>query len=179
MVTSKIKRAKTQYYKTVFESVRSDTKKTWNVINNILQSNKKRDKAVIKSIIFNDITYENNPDIVRIFNEHFSTVGRRIDDFLQSNHSMNSIPTDYLPNFSTQNSFFFRRSNIFEINKIIMSLKNKSCPISTYSVKIIKYLSSIISPILTHLVNKSISTGYFPKMLKTARIVPIYKSGEN
>ena len=60
-----------------------------------------------------------------------------------------------------------------------MSLKNKSCHISTYSVKIIKHLSSIISPILTHLINKSISTGYFPKMLKTARVVPIYKSGDN
>ena len=60
-----------------------------------------------------------------------------------------------------------------------MSLKNKTCHISTYSVKIIKHLSSIIPPILTHLINKSISTGYFPKMLKTARVVPIYKSGES
>ena len=121
-------------------------------MNNILESNKKRNKAVIKSGILNDITYKNNTDIVRIFNEHFLTVGQRIEYFLQSNHSMNSIPTDHLPNLSMQNSFFFRRSKIFEINKIILSLKNKSCPISTYSVKIIKYLSSIISPILTHLI---------------------------
>ena len=120
-------------------------KKTWTVINNILQSNKKRNKAVIKSILFNDITYENNPDIARIFNEHFSTVGRRIDDFLQSNHSTNSIPTDYMPNFSTQNSFFFRRSNTFDVNKIIMSLKNKSSHISTYSVKIIKHFKYYFS----------------------------------
>ena len=28
-----------------------------------------------------------------------------------------------------------------------------------------------------YLFNQSISTGYFPKMLKTARVVPIYKSG--
>ena len=127
----------------------------------------KRNKAVIKSVIFNDITYENNPDIVRIFNEHFSTVGRRIDDFLQSDHSTNYIQTDYLPNLSTQNSFFFRRSNIFEIKKMIMSLKNKSCHISTYSVKIIKHLSSIISLkiIPTSLINLFQSV-IFPKCLK-------------
>ena len=94
-------------------------KKKWNVINNIYNKIRNKTKAVIKS------AYENNPDIVRIFNEHILTVGRRVDDFLESNHYTTSIPKDYLQNLSTQSSIFFRRSNIFEINKIILSLKRK------------------------------------------------------
>ena len=176
MVTSKIERAKTQYYRTVFESVRSNTKKTCNVIDNILQSNEKRNKAVIKLVIFNDIINENNPDIVRIFNENFSTIGRRIDHFLQTNHTDRSLAKP----FSAKLIFLqMIQYLIYEIIKTIMSLKNKSYHISTYAVKFIKHLSSIISPILTHLINKSISTGYIPKIFRTTRVVPIYKSGEN
>ena len=48
-----------------------------------------------KSIIFNDITYEDDPHIVRIFIEHISTVGHRIQDFNQSNLSVHTVPTDY------------------------------------------------------------------------------------
>ena len=60
-----------------------------------------------------------------------------------------------------------------------MSLKNKTCHISTYSVKLFKHLLRFISPILTHFTNKSNTTGYFSKLLKTTRVVPIYKYGEN
>ena len=83
-----------------------------------------------------------------------------------------------LSNSSISNSFFFRPTNNFEVNKIIMSLKNKPSNIKTYSVKILKYISSIISPILARLINISISTGHFPASFKIARVVPIFKSGD-
>ena len=50
-----------------------------------------------------NVTDEDDPDIVRIFDEHFSTVGRRLEDFHRSNLSAHAIPTDYLSNFLTQN----------------------------------------------------------------------------
>ena len=79
---------------------------------------------------------------------------------------------------SILNSFFFRPTNTFEVNKIIMSLKNKLSNIKTYSVKILKFISSIISPILACLINISIFSGHFPAPFKIARVVPIFKSGD-
>ena len=57
--------------------------------------------------------------------------------------------------------------------------KNKSAHISTYSVRIIKHLCNLIAPILSHIINISFSSGHFPKFLKVARVVPIFKSGSS
>ena len=44
--------------------------------------------------------------------------------------------------------------------------------------KYIKISASVIVPVLTNIFNSCISTGYFPKVLKTAEVVPIFKKGE-
>ena len=44
--------------------------------------------------------------------------------------------------------------------------------------KYIKMSGSVIAPGLTNIFNACISTGYFPKVLKTAEVVPIFKKGE-
>lgn len=41
----------------------------------------------------------------------------------------------------------------------------------------IKYVSDIISPILTAIINATFETGIFPDRLKIARISPVHKGG--
>lgn len=57
-------------------------------------------------------------------------------------------------------------------------MKSKSTHIDTYSIKILKYLVDIISPILCNIINLSFETGYFPTFCKIARVVPLFKSGD-
>ena len=78
---------------------------------------------------------------------------------------------------SVTNSIFFRDTSAFEINKIIMKMKNKSCHISTYPVKILKLICDIVSPILSIIVGKSLSDGVFPASFKKARVFPLHKGG--
>ena len=59
-----------------------------------------------------------------------------------------------------------------------MSLKIKKAPISMYSVQSLKIRSNQISPISSHLINKSFSCDKFPHPFKTARVIPVYKSDE-
>ena len=44
--------------------------------------------------------------------------------------------------------------------------------------KYIKMSGSVVAPVLTKILNACISKGYFPKVLKTAEVVPILKKGE-
>ena len=44
--------------------------------------------------------------------------------------------------------------------------------------KYVKMSASVIAPVLTNIFNACISTGYFPKVLETAEVVPIFKKGE-
>jgi len=59
--------------------------------------------------------------------------------------SLNRIP----------NSLFFRNVHAHDIIAIIDNIKNKSAPINTYSVKIIKAIKHIISSVISNIINKS------------------------
>merc|ERR1711905_3670 len=45
-------------------------------------------------------------------------------------------------------------------------------------MKILKNISQCISPLLSLLINKSISENKFPKILKLSRVIPIHKGGD-
>ena len=68
----------------------------------------------------------------------------------------------------------------FEVLNVISSLKNGKSPgWDNISNEVIKYVSySILRP-LVHVINLSFSGGVFPSELKVAKIIPIYKSGDN
>ena len=99
---------------------------------------KKMYKKCIRLVIFINVTHETNPEIVRAFNDHFSTVGSRIDNFLQQ-----IVSSQNLSIFSIRNSFFFNQTASFEVKTIIKSRPKKSGHISTYSIKVIQYLSNL------------------------------------
>ena len=64
-----------------------------------------------------------------------------------------------------------------EVATIIKELKNSST--SDYNVLIIKQISltTPLVSILTQSINASFTDGIFPQLLKTAKVIPIYKSG--
>ena len=65
-----------------------------------------------------------------------------------------------------------------EIESTVLSLKNNMSNISTYPNKILKFISNLVSPLLTIILNRSPISGYFTKSLKTARVVSIFKAGD-
>ena len=90
-----------------------------------------------------------------------------------------AVPENTLHQESELNPFSFKRVSAFDVSKIIYGLKNKPCHISTYSAKVLKYISALVSPFLADIINTSLSTGIFPDMLKLARVVPIFKNGDS
>ena len=106
-------------------------------------------------------------DIATIFNNFFSSIG----DSIQSD-----VPTQYISRPTA--SFLFSPVTHYIIDKIITSLKNKSGNTDTYPVKVLKYLSSLISPILSGIVNKALPCGRFPNCLKISRVIPFHKGGD-
>ena len=114
--------------------------------------------------------FEESGDICRLLNEHFSTMGSKIS------RSFN-ITEHFIPSStSSSQSFFFGPVTPTGISLIIDKLKNKSCNINCYPAKVLKFVKTIISPILAHLVNRSLCEGVYPKRFKKARVIPLYKS---
>ena len=61
-----------------------------------------------------------------------------------------------------------------DLNKIISELNNNKS--TNFSPKVLKKVSSIISPFLIKLFNKCYDQGYFPFELKTGKVIPIFKN---
>ena len=171
---NKIKRtAKQSYYANLLAEYKHDIKQTWKVMKSIL--NKVNDKNTIcQEFKLNDETKANNPkDIANGFCDFFTNVGPKF---------ANAIPKSkinyhcHMKNRSI-NSIYFSPTDSNEVKKIITSLKTKhsSGPdnISSYFLKSITH--EVAHPIAI-IINKSMESGEVPREMKTAKVIPIYKS---
>jgi hypothetical protein len=111
------------------------------------------------------------------FNKFFCEVGMRISESVERT---SAIPEDYLGD--GQQNVLPMEFGIFsqaEFINIINNLEPKSSTdINGISNKLIKFVKYEIDKPLVHLFNLSLSTGVFPKQLKTCRTIPIFKSGD-
>ena len=170
-VTKKLRLAKAGYFSMKFELYKSNMKKTWEMINELIKPNDVAGRKCPK-IIVNDCELSTS-EACNAFNDFFVNVGSNIANSLPmlTNSHLHMLPGNYL------HSFFFPDVTSAEIKEIIMNLKNKNSDVNCFPVRALKYIVDLISPILSSLINKSVLDGCFPNCLKIARVVPIFKGG--
>ena len=76
-----------------------------------------------------------------------------------------------------QNTFGALPTDCIEVKKFIHSFKSKKYRLDEIPTSAFKYIVDIIGPVLASLFNEYVSNGIFSARLKTARVVPIHKSG--
>ena len=98
---------------------------------------------------------------------------------MASSISSNIQPEIYLSNFNPKTLFLFP-TNETEILKIVGKLKNKSSTgYDDISCKLLKDTVNYIVKPLTKIINLSLSCGKFPEKMKTAKVIPIFKTGQD
>ena len=107
-----------------------------------------------------------------MFGNYFSNVALNLDRSIPLSQA---DPMSYMPP-RVNSSFFAFPTTPTEVQKIIMSLPNKSCNVNTVPVFIYKKLSLYLSLIICNIFNTSVRDGIFPDIYKIARVVPIHKS---
>ena len=179
-VNGLIRKSKKEYYDKLFEKYKNDIKSTWRTINSILNPDKMYNKSqLIKKLIYKNEELTENTSIANAFNEYFCNIGKSVSEryaTINSNNDFNHL--FYLNDNNFVNSFYFRPCTSSDIVTIIKSFKNKKAHINQIPVAVMKYISNIVSPIISNIINKSIQSCSFPDSLKNARVTPIYKSGK-
>ena len=75
-------------------------------------------------------------------------------------------------------SLFFGEIDPEEISLPISKLNEKTTVRKdNIAIKYYKIAKSLISPIISKMINKCISQGSFPDCLKIAQVIPVYKKG--
>ena len=171
-----IREAKIQYYDKLFEQHRSDIKKTWQTISDIIcKSNTKRktlDKIIVDSKVIKD-----KREICDKFNDFFANIGPKLATQIKpiSNKTYDTFLKKRL-----LMSFAFTLVAENDVLKHISSLRTKnSAGIDGISVKLLKKISSALISPLTLIINQSLVTGIFPDKLKIAKVLPLFKKDDH
>ena len=110
-----------------------------------------------------------------ILNSHFASVGNRLASELPNS---NRHFSNYLPRTTYSGSFVFETVLPSEIKlEIIMAPSNKAHGLYSCPIRFLKCSRHIISKPIANIVNQSVCKGIFPFKLKHAKIITIYKDG--
>ena len=167
-LTGLLRIAKNDYYISVFDRIKGNSKKIWNQINDIIGKSKKNK---LPTTMYNgNIKVHTMKNIVEEFNTYFLSIGKDIASKIPNS---NCTFDSFLPKDPPQESFFFKPTSVYEIVKFSSSLNpSKSCGADEISPKVIKHCINWSVEPLCFIFNKSLYTAIIPNMLKIAKIIP-------
>jgi hypothetical protein len=171
-----IRDAKSRYYNNLFYKHKNDLQQTWRTISDVLcKANRK--SCSIKKIVKNDKIYSDNQSIANLFNNFFVGIGPSLSAKIDTR---NKVPYERYLKQRILTSFKFTLISEDCTSKIINSLNTKnSSGHDGISVRVLKRLSPALIKPLTLIINQSFLTGNFPDKLKIARVVPLFKKGDD
>jgi len=168
-----IRAAEKQYYANKLSDCKDNISKTWKVLNTMIS--KKQVRKKIGQMEVNGNTIDNPEIIVNHFNKYFANVGPELAKKIKK---VSKKPTDYMENRSL-NSMYLSPTTQFEVIEVITKLKNtNSIGHDNIPNKVIKYCKSELALVLGDIINHSMTEGIFPDLLKTAKIVPVFKADD-
>ena len=166
--------AKKEYYSNKFNEFSKDMKKTWEIINILVRKNKKS-HSIPNLFQDENRNYSTFLEIAEGFNSFFVEVGPRLaNEIPESGKSFQEFMGEPI-----DQNFIFQNITADIIFKTLSKLKPKSSAghDNISSKLLIQIMPCIISPVV-HLFNLSFKTGFIPKNYKSAKVIPIFKAGE-
>ena len=172
-LTNIIRNSKKLYFTGELNKAEGNPNSTWKVLNEIMNKSKPHNK--IDSLNINDQEINNSADIAEAFNSFFTNIGPELASKIPHN---NTHFSEYLPQ-QQNNTIFFHPTNEDEIIKTVNAFKSKkSSGYDGISTKLLKQIIYCIVSPLEHVFNLSLSTGTCPDLLKTAKVVPVFKKDD-
>ena len=174
--------SKRNYFLHRFYEHKDSPGRTWQTINEL--TNLKKNKGVqLEHLLVDDGSIVNDPtEIANKLNEHFATIGEKLASKIKTvnNQTNNQQVFTTLGSNKQISSIFLSPSSPEEIVSIIDSLNDKKATRhGDPDIRFIKFGKYLLSRHLSDLFNLSVKTSVFPKSLKIAEVIPIYKNGDS
>lgn len=168
-----IQKTKLSFHCSMIEKSDNKAKTVWSLVDTLTTRGIKNSNPICINI--NGIKHDDPIELVDIFGRYFSSVARsKLNSCYAGDLSVSCTTSPLLCN-----NFFFYPVSKHEVLETIKKLKNKkSTGVDCISVQILKSVADVVCEHFAHLINLSISTGKFPKILKKSIVVPIYKKGD-
>lgn len=168
-----LRHAEREHYDSLFKQNIGNLKKSWEVIKEII--NKKQELKKTTDFNINGRIVKDNKVIANAFNNFYLNIGNNVCESLPV---INKSYTEYMSN-ANPNTMFVTPTSQEEVKNVILNLKKKCPGWDNISCVVLKDAYPSLLNILTILINLSLSEGVFPNELKTAKVLPLYKSGDH
>ena len=169
------KAAKVLYYNKQFNLAKTDIKKTWQLASEITGRPSKKGSGQTVGTLEG---CRNDSETAEKFNDHFCDIAPNLAKEIPA--AVKSFK-EYLPPVDIENTppMRFRSVDADEVRYIINNLKAKTSFSHDFcSNKQIKYLVEEICYPLSHLINISFQNDFIPEKWKEAKVVPVFKAGD-
>ena len=172
-LTRLTKVAERKHYADLLESNKSNLKKTWNILKSII--NKRKTHKVNGNFKLSDESVTSDKRFIsENFNDFFVNVGYNLAKRITY---VNASPRDFMGDRLIE-SIYLEPVTYMEIDQIIKELKNGAPGYDEITAFVLKDTRQSISNPLCYLCNLSLSGGVFPKELKLANVLPLFKTGD-
>ena len=169
-----LKQSKMTYYRNFFTRYKENLQKIWCGIKSIINI-KSKNLDIPTCVSHNDQNITKPKEIADKFNEFYSSIADKI--LSERKYNGNNSFDDFLGN-PLPNSMAIYPCDFLEVKSIIRDLcSGKASGPNSIPTDILQLLIHDISKPLTQIFNLSFKTGVHPDLLKTARVMPVYKKG--
>ena len=170
-----LKDEKRSWQESKISSFGSDTSSVWKNVKSWLGWNKGGPPS---KLIDDGIVYNKPSDLARIMNSFFLNKGQMLRENLPQNPGNPLLLVEKLME-NRSCSFKLKSVHPDTVLKTLSNLKaSSSCGTDEIGSNVLKLIKNEITPVLTHIVNLSISNQTFPKFWKQAKVIPLHKKDE-
>jgi hypothetical protein len=167
-----LKYAERSYYDGLLQENRSNTRKLWSILKDVI--NRKKSVNCPSQFLIGDKIETDKTIIANKFNLYFTNIGNDLADRIPTT---DKDPLSYIPDI-VQDSIFVQEVECGEVERCIKSLKNASAGFDGIHSKVVKNSYTLYLSPLVHVLNLSLAQGFFPDCMKVAKVIPLYKSGD-
>ena len=166
-----INRVRRKYYHEKFESSKTNSKKTWSNVNQLLGRGR---RETVRRIVTEDGRIVEGSSLADHFNLFFTSIVSRITESLPREINFDYFrPIDHVPQ-----SCFLMPTDEVEVVEILRGMPNKGNSLTDIKPSILMLISDIMGKVVAYLYNLSILNGMYPNLLKIGRVLPVFKSGD-
>ena len=169
-LTSLLKKEENNFYQNQITSNKSNIRKVWAIIKNVINKNKSKKKS--DQFISNNKKITNPSEIANGFNDYFVNHGPTLAAKITSE----GLSYKSFMHNDRHMSFFVDPTNEAEIINIINHLTEGAPGRDEIVARNLKCISDSIAYPLAQVANLSFQQGIFPEELKIAAVTPLYKA---
>ncbi|KAF7660965.1 hypothetical protein LDENG_00270650, partial [Lucifuga dentata] len=174
-LTSIIRGQRKDYYSKLLDENRSNMNGTWSVINSVIKS--KAGKSAYPNYFVRDDTFLYDMKIsANEFNNFFVNVGpnlaKEIPEITVDDYTGNS----YVNNINTMFLVGVEEAEVLNLVKNYKGKRSTDC--DEFDMLLLKNIIECVIEPFTYICNLSFTSGVFPDHMKTAKVVPLYKTGD-